>query len=98
MNKVILIGRLVADPEVIWSQGENASCVARYRLAVDRRFKREGEQTADFISCMKQDKYDGINCAIFEADGGAWKITAANAIKEYLQSELADFPQFTVIS
>lgn len=52
MNKVILIGRLVADPEVRYSQGENATAIARYRLAVDRRFKREGEQTADFISCV----------------------------------------------
>lgn len=52
MNKVILIGRLVADPEVRYSQGENASAIARYRLAVDRRFKREGEQTADFIPCV----------------------------------------------
>jgi single-strand DNA-binding protein len=53
MNKVILIGRLVADPEVRYSQGENATAVARYRLAVDRRFKKEGdEQTADFISCV----------------------------------------------
>ena len=52
MNKVILIGRLAADPEVRYSQGENATAIARYRLAVDRRFKREGEQTADFISCV----------------------------------------------
>lgn len=52
MNKVILLGRLVADPEVKYSQGENPTAVARYRLAVDRRFKREGEQSADFISCV----------------------------------------------
>ena len=52
MNKVILIGRLVADPEVKYSQGENAMCVARYRLAVDRKFGRTEEQTADFISCV----------------------------------------------
>lgn len=53
MNKVILIGRLVADPEVRYSQSDNPLAVARYRLAVDRRFKREGdEQTADFISCV----------------------------------------------
>lgn len=53
MNKVILMGRLVADPEIKWSQGNNSTCVARYRLAVDRRFKREGdEQTADFIGCV----------------------------------------------
>ena len=52
MNKVILIGRLVADPEVKYSQGENSTAIARYRLAVDRKFKRDGEQTADFISCI----------------------------------------------
>lgn len=47
---------------------------------------------------MKQDKYDGIACAIYEAGCGAWKMAAAKAIKEYLQFELADMPQFTVIS
>lgn len=47
-----LIGRLTGDPEVRYSQGENATCIARYRLAVNRRFKREGEQEADFISCV----------------------------------------------
>ena len=51
MNKVILIGRLTREPEVRYSQGENASAVARYTLAVDRRLKREGDATADFISC-----------------------------------------------
>ena len=52
MNKVILIGRLTADPEVRFSQGENALCIARYRLAVNRRFKRDGEPEADFINCV----------------------------------------------
>ena len=52
MNKVTLIGRLTSDPEVKYSQGENATAIARYRLAVDRRFKRDNEQTADFISCV----------------------------------------------
>lgn len=52
MNKVILIGRLVADPEVKYTQGEKPTAIARYRLAVDRKFKREGEQAADFISCI----------------------------------------------
>ena len=52
MNKVILLGRCTRDPEVRWSQCENASCVARYTLAVDRRFRREGEATADFIPCV----------------------------------------------
>ena len=53
MNKVILIGRLVRDPEVRYSQGENATAVARYTLAVDRRFNRNnGEESADFIGCV----------------------------------------------
>lgn len=52
MNKVILMGRLTRDPEVRYSQGENATAVARYTLAVDRRFKRDEDQTADFISCV----------------------------------------------
>ena len=54
MNKVILMGRLTRDPEVTYSAGENASAVARYTLAVDRRFRRgnDGEQTADFIRCV----------------------------------------------
>lgn len=52
MNKVILMGRLCADPEVRYSQNENQTAAARYRLAVDRRFKREGDQTADFIPCV----------------------------------------------
>lgn len=52
MNKVVLVGRLTRDPEVRYSQGENAIAVARYTLAVDRRFKRENEPTADFIPCV----------------------------------------------
>lgn len=51
MNKVILMGRLTRDPEVRYSAGESSTAVAKYTLAVDRRFKRDGEQTADFISC-----------------------------------------------
>lgn len=57
MNKVILMGRLTRDPEVRYSQGETALAIARYTLAVDRRFARRSdgsgnEQTADFISCV----------------------------------------------
>lgn len=52
MNKVILMGRLTRDPEVRYSAGENALAIARYTLAVDRRFKRDGESSADFISCV----------------------------------------------
>lgn len=52
MNKVILMGRLTRDPEVRYAQNESGTAVARYSLAVDRRFKREGEQDADFIGCV----------------------------------------------
>lgn len=53
MNKVILMGRLTRDPEVRYVNGQNGStAVARYTLAVDRRFKQEGQQEADFISCV----------------------------------------------
>lgn len=54
MNKVILMGRLTRDPEVRYSQGESSTAIARYTLAVDRRFRRngDGEQNADFIGCV----------------------------------------------
>ena len=52
MNKVILMGRLTRDPEVRYSAGENSLAIARYTLAVDRRFRRDGEATADFINCV----------------------------------------------
>ncbi len=53
MNKVILMGRLTRDPEVRYSQGESSMAIARYTLAVDRRFARNGDDaTADFISCV----------------------------------------------
>ena len=51
MNKVILMGRLTRDPEVRYTQGDNLA-MARYTLAVDRRFKKDGEANADFISCV----------------------------------------------
>ena len=52
MNKVIMIGRLVKDPEIRYSQGANTTCVARYTLAVDRKFKQDGQPNADFINCI----------------------------------------------
>ena len=52
MNKVILIGRLTRDAEVRQTQGDNGTTIARYTLAVDRRFKQEGQPTADFINCV----------------------------------------------
>lgn len=52
MNKVILMGRLTRDPEVRYSQGDNPIAVSRYSLAVNRRFKRDGDPDADFINCV----------------------------------------------
>jgi single-strand DNA-binding protein len=51
MNKLILMGRLTRDPEIRYSQGENSLAIARFSLAVDRRFKRAGEPEADFFNC-----------------------------------------------
>ena len=68
------------------------------KLRPYRTFLEVEQPISEFIFRMKQDKYDGINCAIFEADGGAWQIAATKAIKEYLQFELANMTQFTVIS
>ena len=57
MNKVILMGRLTRDPEIRYSQGEQSTAVARYTIAVDRRFRRDGDQqTADFINCVAFDR------------------------------------------
>ena len=53
MNRVILMGRLTRDAEVRYSQGDSQSALARFTIAVDRRFKRDGDaQTADFIGCV----------------------------------------------
>lgn len=52
MNKVILMGRLTRDPEVKYSQGNTPTAIARYTLAVDRKFKKDGEPTADFLNCV----------------------------------------------
>ena len=55
MNKVILMGRLTRDPDIRYTQPNSAqeqTCIARYLLAVNRRFNRDGEQKADFISCV----------------------------------------------
>ena len=52
MNKVVLIGRLTRDPDVRYTQGEEPTAIARYTLAVDRKYKRDGETTADFVSCV----------------------------------------------
>lgn len=52
MNKAILIGRMVRDAEIRWNQGENQTCIARFTLAVNRKYARQGDKDADFISCI----------------------------------------------
>lgn len=52
MNKVILLGRLTKDPEIRYSAGAEQKAIAKFSLAVDRAFKKEGEQSADFINCV----------------------------------------------
>mgnify|MGYP000869942330 FL=1 len=52
MNQVCLVGRLTNDPEIRYTQGEKPMAVARYTLAVDRIYKKDGESTADFIRCV----------------------------------------------
>lgn len=61
-----------------------------------RTFIEVEQPESSFVFRMKQG--NGVECAIFEADGGAWKNAAMKSIKEYLQYELAELPQFTVIS
>lgn len=52
MNKVILLGRLVREPETRYSGANDSMAVCRYTLAVDKKFKKDGEATADFINCI----------------------------------------------
>ncbi len=52
MNKVMLMGRLTRDPDVRYSQGEKQMAIARYTLAVNRKYHKDPEQTADFIGCV----------------------------------------------
>lgn len=52
MNKTIYVGRLTDNPDVRYTQNEKPMCIARYTLAVDRKYKKEGEPTADFIRCV----------------------------------------------
>ena len=52
MNKTILMGRLTKDPEVKYLQNENSTAMARYTLAVDRRYRKDGKAETDFISCV----------------------------------------------
>ena len=73
MNKVVLMGRLVRDPEIYYSNGENALAIAKFTLALNRRFNRRDDRTADFIICKAFGKqaefaerflYKGIKVAV----------------------------------
>lgn len=68
------------------------------RLRPFRTFMEVEQPESAFVFRMRQDERSGVECAIFESDGGAWKNAAMKSIKEYLQSELAEYPAFTVIS
>ena len=66
------------------------------KLRPYRTFHEVQQPISEFIFRMKSD--DGVWCALFEADGGAWENVAMKNIKEYLEVELADYPNFTIIS
>ena len=68
------------------------------KLRPFRTFIEVEQPESAFVFRMRQAEGHGVECAIFEADGGAWKNAAMKSIKEYLQNELAELPQFTVIS
>lgn len=63
-----------------------------------RTFVEVEQPTSQYIFRMKQDKYDGIQCGLFEADGGVWKLDAMYNIRMYLQEELGDTEDFIIIS
>lgn len=82
----------------IASKGE-AEVPNPVQLRPFRTFTEVAQPESSFVFRMRQNRDDdGVECAIFEADGGAWKNAAMKNIKEYLEFELAEFPQFTVIS
>lgn len=68
------------------------------KMAIVSRQHRAGQPESQFVFRMKEDKYDGVQCALFEADGGAWRLVAMENIKEYLERELEGLEQFTVIA
>ncbi len=68
------------------------------KLRPFRTFVEVTQPESAFVFRMRQTDGRGVECAVFEADGGAWKNAAMKSIKEYLQHELAELPRFTVIS
>lgn len=71
MNQVCLVGRLTNDPEIRYTQGENSMAIAKYTLAVDRKRKKEGEQSADFIRCVAFGKMQNSQRNICSRVGGS---------------------------
>jgi len=82
MNKVILIGRLTKDPEIRYSQSADPVAIARYNLAVNKRFKREGEPDADFIGCVSFGKQAEF-CEKFLKKGMQIAITGRISVRTY---------------
>lgn len=68
------------------------------KLRPFRTFMEAGQPESAFVFRMRDDGNGGIQCAIFEADGGAWKNEAMRDVKKYLEDELEEYPEFTVIS
>lgn len=101
MNKAILCGRLTADPDVRFSTGEEPMAIARFTLAVDRR-KKEGEQNADFISCVafkKQGEFAEKYCKkgtkiILEGHIQTGAYTNKQGVKVYTTEVIADAMEF----
>jgi len=81
----------------IASKGE-AVVPSPVNLIPYRTFVEVDQPMSQFIFRMKQEKYDGIQCALFEADGGAWEIDAMNEIKAFLEENLKDIEGITIIS
>ena len=81
MNKLIMMGRLVADPEVRYG-GANNTAVSNFRSAVDRRFKREGEPDADFFRISTWGK-NAENCSRYLAKGRRVFVSGALSARTY---------------
>ena len=90
MNKVILMGRLTRDPEVRYSQGAEPLAVARYSLAVNKRFKRQGEPDADFIPCVafgRQGEFGRLQVRNWEDNEGKKRVTTEVVVEEQYFAE-----------
>lgn len=77
---------------------ETALVPSPIKLRPYRTFHEVQQPESEFIFRMKQDGNGGVSCALFEADGGAWRNAAMENVKKHLEYELNDLPQFTVIS